>query len=41
MINDYQFTPSIEDGVTCVIEGLRCPFGWKVDDWGTGCELVN
>jgi proprotein convertase subtilisin/kexin type 5 len=41
MINDYQFTPSKEDGVTCVIEGLRCPFGWKVDEWGTGCELVN
>ena len=24
-----------------MIPGLRCPFGWKVNEAGTGCVLVN
>lgn len=40
MINNYQFEPD-ETGKTCIIPGLRCPFGWRVNEMGDGCELVN
>jgi hypothetical protein len=44
MVNNYQFEPD-EFGKTCIIPGLRCPFGWRViedgSNAGAACELIN
>jgi hypothetical protein len=39
MIDDYQFEPN-DEGI-CVIDGLICPFGFKVTYDGNACELKN
>ena len=39
LVGEYQFEPN-EEG-NCWIPGLICPFGYKVNSMGTGCDLRN
>ena len=38
-MGEYQFEPNAEGN--CWIPGLICPFGYKVNEMGTGCDLKN
>ena len=32
------FVIDLDDSTRCVLEGLRCPFGYEIDQSGTACE---